>query len=106
MLAVYLRPQWRLVAGLSLALTVSTGLQLVNPQVLRRFIDVATGPAASAGSLSEIALLFIGIALVQQALTVAATYLSLRVGWAATNALRLDLARHCLRLDSIPEGQS
>jgi ATP-binding cassette subfamily B protein len=31
--------------------------------------------------------------------TVGATYLSEQVGWAATNALRSDLARHCLRLD-------
>ncbi|MGH2460708.1 MAG: ABC transporter ATP-binding protein, partial [Chloroflexota bacterium] len=99
MLAAYVRPQWRMVAALALALVASTGLQLFNPQVLRRFIDTATGTTASAGSLSAIALLFIGIALAQQALTVAATYLSLRVGWVATNALRLDLARHCLRLD-------
>lgn len=99
MLVVYVRPQWRLVAVLALALMAGTGLQLVNPWVLRRFIDVATGPAASAGLLTEIALLFIGIALAQQALTVGATYLSLRVGWTATNALRLDLARHCLLLD-------
>ena len=44
-------------------------------------------------------LLFTAVALVQQAINVIATYTSGRVGWTATNALRGDLARHCLRLD-------
>jgi len=93
------RPHWRLTAVLGLVLAASTGLQLANPQVLKRFIDAATSRRTSAADLTETALVFIGIALVQQALTVGGTYLSLRVGWMATNALRLDLARHCLQLD-------
>ena len=98
-LGVYVRPHWRLTAVLGLVLAASTGLQLANPQVLKRFIDAATSRRTSAADLTETALVFIGIALVQQALTVGGTYLSLRVGWMATNALRLDLARHCLQLD-------
>ena len=94
-----MRPHWRLTAVLGLVLAASTGLQLANPQVLKRFIDAATSRRTSAADLTETALVFIGIALVQQALTVGGTYLSLRVGWMATNALRLDLARHCLQLD-------
>ena len=39
------------------------------------------------------------MALVQQLLTVAATYMSENVGWTATNALRADLLAHCLGLD-------
>ena len=39
------------------------------------------------------------VALVQQVFNVVATYTSGRVGWTATNALRGDLARHCLHLD-------
>src|SRR5206468_4305580 len=75
----------------------STGLQLASPQVLRAFIDAATGSVDA--RLTPIALLFIGLALVQQALAVAATYISERVGWTATNALRSDLAGHVLGLD-------
>ena len=45
------------------------------------------------------ALLFFGIALLSQVLTVISTYVSTNVGWTATNALRADLARHCLYLD-------
>lgn len=45
------------------------------------------------------AALFIALALLQQVLSVTATYVSERVAWTATNALRFDLTLHCLRLD-------
>ena len=44
-------------------------------------------------------MLLTAIALVQQAVNVVAVYTSGRVGWTATNALRGDLARHCMKLD-------
>ena len=94
----YLTPQSGSVALLALLLFGSIGLQLINPQILRAFIDATT--AGGRGTpLTTLAALFIGVALAQQALSVAATYWSERVGWTATNALRVDLAVHCLRLD-------
>jgi ATP-binding cassette subfamily B protein/ATP-binding cassette subfamily C protein len=39
------------------------------------------------------------VAVVDQGLAVAATYFSENVAWTATNALRLDLTVHCLKLD-------
>jgi ABC-type multidrug transport system fused ATPase/permease subunit len=76
----------------------TTALQLVGPQILRRFIDAAqTGRALQ--TLLGIAGMFIGVALIGQAVAVAATYTSERVGWRATNTLRADLALHCLQLD-------
>jgi ATP-binding cassette, subfamily B, bacterial len=98
-LAAYLRPQSARAALLGVVLLASTGLQLVNPQILRRFIDATQQANAPVGYLTQAAVLFIGIALVQQVLVVGAAYLSLRVGWTATNALRADLAMHCLTLD-------
>jgi ATP-binding cassette, subfamily B, bacterial len=74
------------------------GLQLVNPQILRYFIDTAQSGGATQ-SLLLAALLFIGVAIGYQWLNVLTTYLSEHVGWTATNALRSDLALHCLRLD-------
>jgi ATP-binding cassette subfamily B protein len=83
---------------LAFLLLGSIGLQLLNPQLMRRFID-----AAQAGEppevLSRVALLFLGVAVVQQVVSVLAAYTSESVGWAATNGLRIDLADHCLRLD-------
>lgn len=98
LLATYLGPQRWSVVLLAALIVGTTALQLAGPQVLRRFID-----AAQAGDTTQallvIAALFLGVALVTQAVTVAATYWSERIGWHATNALRADLALHCLQLD-------
>ena len=84
--------------ALSLLLFSSIALQLLNPQILRVFIDTVTAPGAQGGVLG-IAALFLGLAVLQQVLSVAATWASERVAWTATNALRTDLTLHCVRLD-------
>jgi ABC-type multidrug transport system fused ATPase/permease subunit len=99
LLVAYLRPQSRRAALLGILLLASAGLQIVNPQIIRQFIDVARSGAGSPELLATTALLFIGIAVVQQAIAVGATYISQVLGWTATNALRADLTAHCLRLD-------
>ena len=98
LLAKYLRPQTRLVVVAGVALFGNIGLELVNPQILRYFIDEAIA-GSPLGRLLAAAALFTGIALVQQVIYVLAKYTSGRVGWTATNSLRSDLARHCLFLD-------
>lgn len=77
---------------------VDITLQLVNPQLIKRFIDGAIGGEGASG-LVPIAVGFIVIALVQQGFAVWATYLAEDVGWTATNNLRADLADHIVRLD-------
>ncbi len=102
MLTTYLRPQRGRVALLTVLMFSSIALQLVNPQIVRRFIDEATEQAQAGGAFSVLimlALAYIGVALLTQTVTLGATYLSEVVGWRATNTLRSDLARHCLRLD-------
>lgn len=49
--------------------------------------------------MRRIAIIFIVVAVVQQIVNVLATYVSENVGWTTTNALREDLAKHCLYLD-------
>ncbi len=98
LLARYLRPQGGRVAALAILLTGSILLQLVYPRMLWAFI-VETSARDGERRLLVYALLFIGVAISQQALSVVATYLSERVAWTATNSLRSDLALHCLRLD-------
>jgi len=99
LLSGYLKPQWRRAALLAVLLFASIAAQLINPQIMRFFIDTATakGPLSD---LRNAALIFIGVALLQQLVSVAATYTSENVGWTATNALRADIARHCLNLDA------
>lgn len=97
LLSEHLRPQRKQVLLLAVLLFTDIGLQLVTPQIIRRFID--TVKVGSSDTLMHLALLYIGVALVQQVLGVGATYVSENVGWIATNTLRGRLARHCLHLD-------
>jgi ATP-binding cassette subfamily B protein/ATP-binding cassette subfamily C protein len=98
LLSQYLKPQRGRVFLLALAIAAHIGLRLLNPQITRRFIDAAmAGEALSV--LVNTAVLFLTIALISQALSIANTYLGEQVAWVATNALRLDLLLHCLRLD-------
>jgi len=98
LLIKYLRPQWRRVSALAALLLASIMLPLVDPQILRWFIDSATG-GASTRTLGGIAVAFIAVVLIAQAVAVATAYAGEQVGWHATNLLRADLALHCLRLD-------
>jgi ABC-type multidrug transport system fused ATPase/permease subunit len=98
LLKTYLAAQRGRVALLGALLFGGIALQLANPQILRYFIDTAQAGGAL-GALLTAALLFIGVAVLQQALSVGATYVGELVGWTATNALRADLLRHALRLD-------
>jgi ABC-type multidrug transport system fused ATPase/permease subunit len=98
LLADYLKPQRKVVIGLTTALLSSIALQIINPQILGYFIDTAvTGGSQRALFIATIA--FIAIALLTQATSIAATYLSEIVAWTATNNLRVELASHCLKLD-------
>lgn len=98
LLANYLRPQWGRVVVLTVLLFAVIGLRLVNPQIIRQFLDAAQG-GAETSQLVTAGGLFLLFALLVQAFSVAATYVGETVGWDATNSLRADLARHCLRLD-------
>jgi ABC-type multidrug transport system fused ATPase/permease subunit len=98
LLAEHVRSQRGRFALLTVLLLSSIGLQILNPQVTRYFID-ATQAGDATRSLLYAALAFMGIALVQQVTSVSATYVGENVAWTATNALRAELAAHCLRLD-------
>ena len=97
----YLRPQGLRVLMLGLCLAGGVGLQIVAPQMTSRFIDLVSkrGAAAPMGQLLLLAALFIAATLVGQLIRLAGSYFSASVGWSAANALREDLARHCLALD-------
>jgi ATP-binding cassette, subfamily B, bacterial len=98
LLLYYLKPQWPKALLLAVLLLLSTGLQLLVPQILRAFIDAAMAGGALDGLL-QTALVFLAVALGTQVLSAAATYLGADVGWTATNSMRADLMRHCLKLD-------
>lgn len=97
-LFTYLVPQKFLVAILLFLLIGNIVLQLVSPQIIGVFLDVAkAGKAVS--TLLELSLAFIGIAIVQQGIAIFSNYFGKTIGWQTTNAMRLDLFQHCLSLD-------
>ncbi|MEM7032035.1 MAG: ABC transporter ATP-binding protein [Chloroflexota bacterium] len=98
LLAQYLQRQTGKVVLLAALIFSGVGFQLINPQVVRYFIDTAMADGTTRQLISAASLFFV-IALVRQAVSLGAGYLSEDIGWQATNALRADLAEHCLRLD-------
>ena len=98
LLARYIQPQKKRFALLTVLLFSSIGMQVINPQIMRFFID-ATQSTQETQALLIAALAFISIAILQQVVGVSATYTGENVAWTATNALRADIARHCLNLD-------
>ncbi|MBN1641777.1 MAG: ABC transporter ATP-binding protein [Anaerolineae bacterium] len=103
------REYWRLLrryllaqrgAALSMAvlLLASTGLGLVAPQIVRRFIDAALGGVALP-LLTRTAVAFFLVRLAHEALSLLARYRVADVARTATNALRVDLVSHLVRLD-------
>jgi len=98
LLSQHIRPQKGRFILLAFLLFGSIGLRIVAPQVMRSFIDSALAGEALQ-TLTFTALAFIGIALLQQVMSVSVTYVGENVAWTATNDLRAELAWHALNLD-------
>ncbi|MEM7531206.1 MAG: ABC transporter ATP-binding protein [Chloroflexota bacterium] len=98
LLLTYLKPRWQQTTLLFLLLLLVIGLQLYSPLILSNFIDAAV-EGQPLSTLMRIAVLFLGVALVTQLVSVIETYVAENLGMMATNQLRVDIARHCLRLD-------
>jgi ATP-binding cassette subfamily B protein len=100
LLHTYLRPLWRQMLVLALLLALKIASRLINPQIVRGFLDQAMAGAPTA-SLLRYGAFFLAIAALTQILTIVNVTVGERVAWTATNALRLDLLRHCLGLDMV-----
>jgi ATP-binding cassette, subfamily B, bacterial len=98
LLHTYLQPQRRRMLLLGVLLALKIASRLINPQIVRTFLDQAMAGAPTPFLLRQGAL-FLAIAAVTQVLTVISVTVGETVAWTATNALRLDLLRHCLKLD-------
>ena len=98
LLSQYLKPQWLRVTLLAIFMFIGIGLGLLNPQILRYFIDTARAGGATR-SLVIAGGVFFAIGALGQVVMLVNTYLAQDVGWRATNGMRGDLANHCLKLD-------
>ncbi len=99
LLSRYLGPEWVRMALLTVILVAAMSVQLITPLVAGLFLDQATGGVALRG-LVWLAVLTMILGVVRQGVAVAETYVAESVSWAATNALRVELVAHLLRLDA------
>ena len=88
LLAKYLKPQTGRVIILAVLLLTSIAVQLINPQIVRFFIDTASARSIRA-NLDKRRFALPGMAIFNQVLTVLATYFGENVGWTATEQMRL-----------------
>ncbi|MCD7443018.1 ABC transporter ATP-binding protein/permease [Streptomyces lincolnensis] len=95
----YLRGERPSVLLLALLVPLGVGLQLVAPQMLRRFID-HTLTGSPADLLLAVAAWYLTAALGLLVVTVASDAVAARLAWRGTNRLRADLVAHCLRRPS------
>src|SRR5215208_3631909 len=98
LLSQHIRPQKGRFLLLTSLMFGSIGLRIFAPQIMRHFIDSALAGEAM-NTLINTALAFIGVALLQQVMSVSVTFVGENVAWTATNALRAELAWHALNLD-------
>jgi ATP-binding cassette, subfamily B, bacterial len=98
LLGVYFAPQRERIALVAALVLADIALRLVNPQIVRMFIDAAQagGPLSI---LTTAGILYLLVGLLGRAVNLGSSYAGLSLGWAATNRLRADLATHLLRLD-------
>jgi ABC-type multidrug transport system fused ATPase/permease subunit len=76
----------------------SIGLELVGPLILRSFIDAAI-TRHPLSLLVAIASIYMVVAFLGQAVDLVEAYVAADLAWLTTNALREDVAAHCLGLD-------
>ena len=94
---VYLRPHLGRLTLLGCLVLLGSGLALVGPQILQRFVDQASGVSAGV-SLVALALTYCFCASLQQAAAVGEEYAATDLAARATNRLRQDLFGRSLTL--------
>ena len=97
-LGALLRPDARRWLGLGLLVALASAASLAGPLVIRRIVDQA-GHGAPASRLTSLALLFLGLAVTAQLISVAVSWFATVTAWHTTNQIRLRLAHHVLGLD-------
>ncbi|MBB6453384.1 ATP-binding cassette subfamily B protein/ATP-binding cassette subfamily C protein [Salirhabdus euzebyi] len=93
----YALPYWKSLSFLAFFVIAHSILSLINPHIVKFFIDTAVGGGAFS-KLLQAAVLFFTIALFTQLFTICSTFVGKKVSWKSTNILRTDLVSHCLKL--------
>ena len=108
LLRKYLKPYLGQVILLGLLLILYNGIQIINPQVIRLYINAVFGEEIDiqffqgkelAVIIIWASVIYIGFSLIHRSIYVLIRYLSQNLSWATTNDLRVDLTNHCMNLD-------
>jgi ABC-type multidrug transport system fused ATPase/permease subunit len=97
-LGALLRPdatRWGFVA---LVIALGAALAVIAPLVVRRIIDEAAD-GTTAARVTQLALVYLAIAVAMQAIAVLVAWLATMSAWHTTNEFRMQMARHVLGLD-------
>ncbi len=94
----YLKTQKFMVSLLILVSLANIGMQLINPQISRYFLDEATKGKVDK-YLTIAALMFIFVAFFAQIFSVLVNFIGQKIAWKATNDIRVELIEHCIDLD-------
>ncbi|MGH9192909.1 MAG: ABC transporter ATP-binding protein, partial [Acidimicrobiales bacterium] len=103
LLAATLRSEARPLAGVLAVLGASMALRLSLPLLLGRFADDALA-GRPADTLTRLAVAYVVVGLVSEALGLGVVWGSVRLSWRAGNRLRDRLAAHALRLEQAWHG--
>jgi ABC-type multidrug transport system fused ATPase/permease subunit len=98
LLAAYLRPERARLLALGVVLLFAALAPVAGPVVLGHAIDAALDGAPTA-ELVHLAVVFLVVTVGGDVLQVVVTWRAVALAWRVGNRLRLDLARHALRLD-------
>ncbi|NBU63202.1 MAG: ABC transporter ATP-binding protein, partial [Chloroflexia bacterium] len=98
LLRAYFWPQRFQVGLLIVLILVDNALQLIGPNLLSQFVDLAVHTTTST-QLQTLAIVYLVTMLCRQGVQMSTTYVGETVGWRAANHLRADLARHTIGLD-------
>jgi ATP-binding cassette subfamily B protein len=104
LLAATLRTEAKPLAGVLAVLGASMALRLSLPLLLGRFADDALA-GRPADTLTRLAVAYVAVALVSEALGLGVVWGSVRLSWRAGNRLRERLAAHALRLEQAWHGR-
>jgi ATP-binding cassette subfamily B protein/ATP-binding cassette subfamily C protein len=99
LLKTYFAPYWRTASLLGVLLLVGVALRLINPQMIKTFIDRAVAGSSLDDLLSQ-GVWFLASAMLLQVVAVVETYLATNLGLLATNRLRAVYGKARWRIDN------
>lgn len=98
LLSIYVSPYKRKMLMIALLIFINVGIKVINPQIIRYYLD-SVQSVTDLSVITNAALLFIGMAIIQEIIYIVNVYFSVDLAWITTNNLRFDLFKHTSNLD-------